>query len=342
MDKLCIAKSQSLLTSEGQQHLDSWRINTKEDLRSALHSWETTRGYIVREERSLWNPQFGQHRRLVCYKCQKPGHRATDCRSTQSSSSDLHKSDGFVPTCYTCGVVVGHKSPDCPSKTSNGSKSVRRSLRMLTSRRRSLSNKLRSACSTTDLLTLYGQPLPFLLDTGAQLSVVPKELVPSAARTGKKVCLKGYKGRVDEAELASISLCVGKRVWKGEAALVNGSDLDGKGVLAVDIRHGKSCLNLGSALQVNVVETRHQARERESVEQSDKVCMEEENAGSNTLDLFEGGKDEVVSASEADELRLADEKVLEDVEGESDKASEVGVEADALDYACVLKGSDCT
>ncbi len=76
------------------------------------------------------------------------------------------------------------------------------------------------------------------------------------------------------------------------------------------------------------------------MEQSDKVCMEEENAGSNTLDLFEGDKDEVVSASEADELRLADEKALEDVAGESDKASEVGVEADALDYACVLKGSD--
>ncbi len=38
------------------------------------------------------------------------------------------------------------------------------------------------------------------------------------------------------------------------------------------------------------------------------------------MDLFEGDKDEVVSASEADELRLADEKVLEYVEVESDKA----------------------
>ncbi len=119
VDKFCIAKIRSLLTSEGQQHLDSWRINTKKDLRSALHSWETTRGYIVREERSLWNPQFGQHRRLVCYKCQKPSHRATDCRSTQSSSSDLHKSDGFV--LHAIHVVL---SPDCPSKTSNGSKRV--------------------------------------------------------------------------------------------------------------------------------------------------------------------------------------------------------------------------
>ncbi len=136
--------------------------------------------------------------------------------------------------------------------------------------------------------------------------------------------------------MASISLCVGKRVWKGEAAFVNGSDLDGKGILAVEAWEIMSEFR-ESTLQVNVVETRHQARERESVEQIDKVCMVEENAGSN---LFKGDKDEVVSASEEDELRLADEKVLDNVEGESDKASEMGVEADALDYACVLKGSD--
>ncbi len=186
MDKLCIAKIRSLLTSEGQQHLDSWRINTKEDLRSALHSWETTRGYIVREERSLWNPQFGQHRRLVCYKCQKPGHRATDCRSTQSSSSDLHKSDEFVPTCYTCGVV-GHKSPDCPSKTSNGSKRVevkKEPENADKSKKKSFKQAevsvLYNGPTNTIQASLYGQPLPLLLDTGAQLSVVPKELASSS------------------------------------------------------------------------------------------------------------------------------------------------------------------
>ena len=85
-------------------------------------------------------------------------------------------------------------------------------------------------------VTLYDQPLPLLLDTGPQLSVVPDEMVPPAARTGSKVHLKVYKGRVDEAELSKISLCVGKCVWKGEAALVKGSDLDGKGILTVDLR----------------------------------------------------------------------------------------------------------
>ncbi len=137
-----------------------------------LLSWETTCGYIVREERSLRNLQFGHHRELVLYKCQKPDHRATDCRSTQSSSSDLHKSDGFVYTCYACGVV-GHKSPDCPSKTSNSSKRVEvkkepenaGKLKKKSFKQAEVSMLYNGPTNTS----LYGQPLPLLLDTGAQL-----------------------------------------------------------------------------------------------------------------------------------------------------------------------------
>ena len=160
--KIGIARIRSLMSIEGQQHLDSWRINSKEDLRAALQSWESTRGCIVKDEQPHWNSHHGQFRKPVCFKCQKPGHRAAECRSNPSFPSEQSRSDSF------------------------------------------------------------------------QLSVVPEEMVPPAARTGSKVHLKGYKGRVDEAELAKISLCVGKRVWKGEAALVEGSDLDGKGILAVD------------------------------------------------------------------------------------------------------------
>ena len=41
--------------------------------------------------------------------------------------------------------------------------------------------------------TLYDQPLPLLLDTGVQISVIPEELVAAAAKTGRNVQLKVYK-----------------------------------------------------------------------------------------------------------------------------------------------------
>ena len=67
--QICIARICSLMSVEGQQHLDSWRINSKEYLHAALQSWESTRGCIVKDEQSRWNSQHGQSRKPVCYKC---------------------------------------------------------------------------------------------------------------------------------------------------------------------------------------------------------------------------------------------------------------------------------
>ena len=123
-----------------------------------------------------------------------------------------------------------------------------------------------------------------------------------------------------------------------------GSDLDGKGILAVDLRDKEAweimCEFRRKCLEINCVETRQQRKERESEEESDRVCMEQENAGSKILDLLKGDGSEEVTAKEADELILADEQVLADVEEEGDRSSEVGVEVDALEFTCVLNGND--
>ena len=47
---------------------------------------------------------------IICYKCQKPGHRSFECDEKQK-----------VVKCYKCGVL-GHKSPQCP-KNNNGNNS---------------------------------------------------------------------------------------------------------------------------------------------------------------------------------------------------------------------------
>jgi len=59
-----------------------------------------------------------------------------------------------------------------------------------------------------------------------------------------------------------------------------------------------------SVVQVNSAETRQQARERGFEELSERVCMEEDNAGSITLDLYEKDK---VEEELVDELFVLDD-----------------------------------
>jgi len=49
-----------------------------------------------------------------------------------------------------------------------------------------------------------------------------------------------YKGRVDKAEVVLISLCIGKRLWKGEVALMKGSELGDKRIFALNLRDNES------------------------------------------------------------------------------------------------------
>ena len=73
-----------------------------------------------------------QNPEVVCWYCEKKGHRASECRKKQKDS-DSGKSKGskkgdskgknkkeFKGRCYKCGKV-GHMSKDCRSKETSAS-----------------------------------------------------------------------------------------------------------------------------------------------------------------------------------------------------------------------------
>ncbi len=140
--------------------------------------------------------------------------------------------------------------------------------------------------------------------------------------------------------MARVSMCIGSRKWTGDVALVSGRDLDGKGILAINLRDQDSWNIVnefrGKVQGVNVVETRSGKKEREQVELEDSKCVIEENAGSTSIVMDE----EVENVECTDE---DDEEVLEISDSDIVKvAAEGGVgEVDvALDIPIVNEGND--
>ena len=78
------------------------------------------------------------------------------------------KREETVPTCFSYGII-GHKSPDCPKKVKNVVKAVR------LDKESQLSTELGG--------NVAGKPCVVILDTGANISVVGKQLVSADSYT---------------------------------------------------------------------------------------------------------------------------------------------------------------
>ena len=201
MAMLMLAKIRSIVGDEFKLHLSNRKIRTMEDLSSALEAWEMARGLLHHDD-GYRQRRFGP---LTCHKCHRVGHKAFQCRSgvadpvqQQSQQPISYIRDSFLPRCYNCGIL-GHKSPTCPNSTlpqqqKNGETSFQKKDQQV---------KTQAEVSVIDDVTvnmleatLFGQHLPCLLDSGARMTVVPTELIPPSAYTGKKVQLRGFDGSV--------------------------------------------------------------------------------------------------------------------------------------------------
>ena len=105
----------------------------------------------------------------------------------------MMQEDKTHPKCFTCGVV-GHKSPDCPSKVvvKKEPEELKKKKQKKTYRNNRVSVSEDDLTQGAVMAIVADRQLPLLIDTGAQVTVLPEEAVPAAAKTGNKVRVKGY------------------------------------------------------------------------------------------------------------------------------------------------------
>ena len=77
--------------------------------------------------------------------------------------------------------------------------------------------------------------LSFTLDTGADVTVVPKEFVDDSVLTGDQVIVQSASGHSIPMKTAAIELDIGGHKVNRTAAICSGSELGGVGLLSFDI-----------------------------------------------------------------------------------------------------------
>ena len=153
------------------------------------------------------------------------GHFARDCK--KKGEGEIHQAQGIIPEwkkvkCYGCGEE-GHEEPDFPKAKSKTVKRVERQHEGIQTLR---GNEL--------LAKVEGYSIPMTIDSGAEISVIPKELLDVVKYTGRTEVMKSYTESYEprEVPVAEVTMEIGGHKVVREVALVDGNNLSWRGSFA--------------------------------------------------------------------------------------------------------------
>ena len=285
---------------------------------------------------------------MTCYQCGKVGHKAADCwgggSAIPKSNGAPVASSGQKIICHTCGVE-GHKSPQCPRKGKGGSngaevkpKPVKR-----VCEKQSVGVKMEG--------TVNGHKTLVLLDSGADISVVPADLVSDSQIVREQVSVKAFgNSPAMVLPMADVEFALGDSKWSERVAVTPVSDgVSGEVLLSLDLKSQRGLqivLWANGVVNMDVarVTTRSQAEEERRKDEKevefvnkcnpvvtpvvvDPVVSDECDA-SDELGTMEG---QVVLHESLDDVVLENEEVLvESVDLPVDEEEDISYEL--VDY----------
>ena len=162
---------------------------------------------------------------LTCFTCGKVGHKAADCWQGKSGSSGSSRApvssgssgDTKPIICYNCGEV-GHKSPQCPKPKVDK-----------TSQKESVPKSLRRICGAPGVTPkpddkiqglVNGMEATIVLDSGAQISAVPEDMVAEAQKLTETTTVSPFGSESLTLQTAEVVFEIGGMSWKERVALI--------------------------------------------------------------------------------------------------------------------------
>ena len=213
------------LSREDQHLINSRTVITKDDLLSVADSIDAIAAANHLQSKERENEKDYDQRKngrssyITCFICGKQGHRSYECKHRgDRSNHGVGKDDGKPYqrqiTCFNCGMQ-GHIASECvKSKDKLKDREVKAG--------DTLVNTIGSGSPNFKLAGMVnGIETIILLDTGADLTVVPDNLVLANQVSDKSVNVRGLGGIAFQAKLAKVLFTVQGLTFYKEVAMVS-------------------------------------------------------------------------------------------------------------------------
>ena len=167
---------------------------------------------------------------MTCFACGKVGHILKQCRSKQfethkQANTNLSPTEQKTIVYFTCHEVE-HKSSQCPKRPRDKVK------RVLIPE-----DKIVHLAANDVMGKIADTSIPMTFDTGAQISLVPIELVKEDEFMGETSKFKGVttEGSWSEGKVALVTFSVETDRFLSRAVTLLGEIIDWTAVLSVDV-----------------------------------------------------------------------------------------------------------
>ncbi len=283
---LAMAITRQVIPVGGRTFLENKAVNSIKKLREGWCDWVSGRQrgnlYKVLGNSGSEGGRAGRGSRdgsgssrftVNCCNCGEAGHRTVDCKAGRTGSPNVDRVPGAVsrirqPTCFTCHKE-GHKSPDCPLKKVGGPvKQEPVSGRMAPVNKASVGKKEKN---NVVVGRVNGVEKMILVDTGADLGVVPRTLVGEDAEDCGETYVSGVHGNtVLHKCTKAVFEVAGMRLVR-EVVIDKSGDSFADCILTLDLKVEEEVLAFMKAMKLAEVKvlTRSQARAETELERSD-------------------------------------------------------------------------
>ena len=189
----------------------------------------------------------GIKKSVNCFYCGKHGHVSCECKARLASEGSQKQTDPITApvvntvapqaerkpiVCFACHQL-GHKSPQCPKRQQGNVKHIQIPVDCV------------KALGENELMAqISGISVPITVDSGAQLTVVPEEMVKESEFTGENKRFNDVMQGPHVGKLANIVIQIGGRDYPRKAVAVPGSDISWTAAMSVGLTNKEEMSSL--------------------------------------------------------------------------------------------------